>query len=307
MNQNFEMGTTGFGAAWSVFADDDDTNVFAEQVKVESDTDPLVKLSQLSRINQMLEDQNSGKDEEDDLEERFSAFNCQEEDDRWKPTIPYMAYTKTGVSSNIRHEQAGLDMYSGRQKLNLDPIISPGYSPNLYPDSTTGFNLYKPVGTSSYWACNPDPNSNSIPSHVDHSLYPGLWKLNANSNSVPSHLDHSRYYQFSSNSNSTTKKLETDDIVFSILRNTLINLTSSRLDSQMTQVFMEFFELFNPIFLEDLEKYMSLSEDIQKGLQSQSWDFTGIEVGGRGFRSPPEKKELVKMLEHILETHFKDS
>lgn len=282
----------------------------------------MSKLTQLSMISDMFtktdeyDDDEPGDDEkdqqktdEDEYHELMARLSRrQESDNTWSPKDPtvfeptVMDRTPAGLS------KYGVSTHDPNSNSSYDyRVVS--YKP-YDPNSNSNSN-----GNQLDFRCVPDPNSNGNP--LGFSLYP-----DPNSLSIPkSHVDLSRYYMSSNSSGSSTipssrsvwdttttttqpPKISKDDIMFSIVRNTLINLTKSGLDSQMTQIFMEFFELFNPIFLEDLEKYMTLSDDIQTGLQSQSWDFTGTEIGGRGFRSPPDKKELVKIFEQIVERNF---
>lgn len=101
------------------------------------------------------------------------------------------------------------------------------------------------------------------------------------------------------------KKFESNDVIFAVVFNLLINLSQNVMSSTYNTSVIEYFEILSPILEEDPDRYLDLTSDIQKCLQKHGWDCTGnATVGGRGFTSDFDHPVLVDNLQKIIDKYF---
>lgn len=307
-----------------------------------TDVNAVSKFHQLSRISEMLQENEdepgskihitsiSSSSNSNSISTRASSdvretddyyyqslkqgLTCKNEDsDRWVPTIPFMSYQSSSSSSSTKiysprnpSTVSGFNLYGNPQTNFTSQYDFSGSNGSSITNSSQRTDAENPAPSYAYFSsC-----TASYPSTTYSSLKTDAYEpsdFSAFTDESPSHDPNSNALPAGfvrSKPPAERTKLGRDDLMFSVIDSVLTSLRYASLDSQLTQILLEFFELFNPIFSEDLNKYVHISDDIQKGLRENSWDFTGTEVGGRGFQSPPVKKDIVNLFQQIILNNF---
>lgn len=103
----------------------------------------------------------------------------------------------------------------------------------------------------------------------------------------------------------TQSKIEHHDPIFSVIFNLLTNLSNNVMGSTLNVYIINYFEDIGPILNEAPDKYFDVTSEIQLCLQTHGWDCTGNStIGGRGFRTEPNKINLIEDFQQIINKYF---
>ena len=100
----------------------------------------------------------------------------------------------------------------------------------------------------------------------------------------------------------TVKQLPTDDIIFTVISELLINLDRNSLDSCLNVYVLEYYSIITDILAMESSDYVNVTNEINDCLIKHGWGFQS--KSGQGFHTSPNRKELINDLVAIMNKYF---